>query len=542
MTTPELEAARALVARRSWAAGGRALEAIDATSPLGLDDLEDLAMARHMAGEVEAATRTWQRAHREALAAGLPARAAGNAIRLGITAMLRGEIAQGGSWFGRAGRHVEEAGGDVVEAGYLLVPQGLMALETGDPEHALQTFERIAEIADRFGNADLATLGRLGRGQALIGAGRVTEGVALLDDAMLSVTSDEVSPISVGTVYCASIEAFQAIFDLRRAQEWTDALARWCDAQPDLVPFRGRCLVYRTELLRLHGRWPEAEAEVQRASDWLSRPPIEPALGEAHYETAELHRLRGETAEAEAAYREATTWGRRPDPGMALLRLAEGAVGPAAASIRRALDEADGFSRPRLLGPFVEIMLAIPDLPAARAAADELAELAERTGSAFLAAVAARAEGEVRLAEGDPRTALTALRRSLERWQELDAPYDAARTRVGIGLACRALDDDDTADLELAASRATFEGLRAAPDLARLDALLGRPPLRPAGLSEREVEVLRLLAGGATNRAIATSLGISERTVDRHVSNIYTKLDVSTRAAATAFAYEQRIV
>jgi DNA-binding CsgD family transcriptional regulator len=542
MTTPDLEAARASFARRSWTAAAETLDAVDATSPLAIEDLERLAMARHMAGHADAAARAWQRAHRESVSAGAPADAARSALYLGMTAMLRGEVAQASGWFSRAGRHVEEAGGDVVEAGYLLLPQALMALDGGDPATALERFSEMAAIADRFGNLDLATLGRLGQGQALIGSGRIAEGVALLDDAMLSVTSDEVSPMSVGVVYCASIEAFQTTFDLRRAQEWTDALNRWCESQPDLVPFRGRCLVYRTELLRFHGRWHDAASEARRASDWLSRPPIEPALGEAHYETGELHRLRGEVDQAEAAYREASRWGRRPDPGLALLRLAQGAVEPAAASIRRALDEADGFGRPRLLEPFAEIMLAAGDIAAARAAADELAAVAARTGADLLDAVAGRSDGQVRLAEGDPRAALAALRRSWERWQGLDAPYDSARTRVGIAVACRALGDDDTADLELAAARATFESLEAAPDLARLDALLRRPPARPGGLSEREVEVLRLLAGGATNRLIASRLGISERTVDRHVSNIYTKLDVSTRAAATAFAYEQRIV
>jgi DNA-binding CsgD family transcriptional regulator len=534
---------RRAFARQAWAAARAALRTADAGSPLEIEDLERLAIANHMLRNDDDTTRAWERAHQAAVRAGdLPA-AVRHAFHLVMAFGLRGEIAQAGAWYARSAAIADEIGPDHVEGGYLLIPRALQTLEAGDPATAVDWFTEAAALADRFGDPDLATLGRLGQGQCLIALGEVERGVALLDEAMIAVTAGEVLPIHAGIVYCAAIEAFQAIYDLARAQEWTRALTRWCDAQPDVVPFRGRCLVYRAELMQFHGLWQEAIDEARRAHEWLTRPPIEPAAGEALYQQAEVHRLRGESAEAERAYREAGTWSRRPEPGLALLRLAGGDVAAAAASIRRAIDEADELTRTRLLEPCVEIMLRVPDIPAARLAADELLRLAGRYRSALPRAIAARADGSVRIAEGDARAALAVLREAWDLWLGLDAPYESARVRVQIGLVCRALGDDDAADLELTAARAVFVELGAAPDLDRLDQLTSRSaPAPPGGLSTREIEVLRLVAEGRTNRAIAAELGISERTVDRHVSNVYTKLDVSSRASATAYAYEHGLI
>jgi DNA-binding NarL/FixJ family response regulator len=534
-----LESGRDAVARQAWGDAYHDLSAADAVERLDVDDLERFALSAHMVGRADEAARTWERAYHAAIDDGQPARAVGHAFHIIMGLGQRGEFAQAGAWHARATGVLDAEGLDVVERGYLLIPEALLSLQNGDAATAFGLFERVAELAGRFGDHDLATYGRLGRGQSLVTMGEVARGVAFLDEAMLAVTAGEVAPITVGTVYCASIEAFGEIFDLRRAQEWTAALSAWCDAQPDLVPFRGRCLVYRTEIMEFHGLWRDADREAQRAQAWLSRPPIEPAIGEAHYRRAELHRLRGKHADAEQEYRQASQWGRRPDPGLALLRLAAGDGTAAAASIRRALDETEGMARARLLSPFVEIMLATGDVAAARSATSELAVLADRSGAALLLALAARAEGEVRLAEGDAREALTALRQAAVRWQELDAPYESARVRVAIGRACLVMGDGVAAELEFDAARRAFAALGAAPDLGRLDRLAGEAAAdRPGGLTEREIEILRLLATGRTNRSIATDLTISERTVDRHVSNIYTKLDVNTRAAATAWAYE----
>ena len=337
-----LESGREAVARQAWGDAYRDLSAADAAERLDVDDLERLALSAHMVGRTDDAARAWERAYHAAIDGGQSARAVRHAFHIIMGLGQRGEFAQAGAWHARATGVLDAEGLDVVERGYLLIPEALLALQNGDAATAFGLFERVAELARRFGDDDLATYGRLGRGQSLVTMGEVARGVAFLDEAMLAVTAGEVAPITVGTVYCAAIEAFGEIFDLRRAQEWTAALSAWCDAQPDLVPFRGRCLVYRTEIMEFHGLWRDADREAQRAQAWLSRPPVEPAIGEAHYRRAELHRLRGKHADAEEEYREASQWGRRPDPGLALLRLAAGDGTAAAASIRRALDETDG--------------------------------------------------------------------------------------------------------------------------------------------------------------------------------------------------------
>lgn len=453
-------------------------------------------------------------------------------------------MARSGGWLARAQHVIDDAQHDCVERGYLLLPAALQRFDSGDVAAAAATFDQIAAIGDRFRDPDVMTLARLGRGLTQIHLGKTAAGVALLDEAMVAVTAGEVSPIVGGIVYCAVIEACQDIFDLRRAQEWTAALSHWCVSQPDLVPFRGECLVYRAEIMRLRGAWPDALDEARRAGERLSRLPGPRPVGAAFYQQAELHRLRGEFVQAEEAYRQASRWGRTLQPGLALLRLAQGQVDAAAAAIHRALDEAqDRGNRSRLLPAYVEIMLTTGDVCAARTAADELSAIAADLVTPFPRAVAAHTHGAVLFSEGAARAALAALRQAWAAWQELEAPYESARVRVLIGLTCRALGDQDGAAMELDAARWAFQQLGAAPDLARVEALSRKAATRAVGgLTGREVEVLRLVAAGKTNRAIATQLFLSEKTVARHVSNIFTKLGLSSRAAATAYAYEHNLL
>ena len=529
--------------RRAWADAFAELSAADGEAPLEPEDLERLATAAYLLGRDEDSVQVWERAHHELLRRGDEERAARCAGWMVFVLMNGGEFARGGGWLARARRLLDDGQRDCVERGHLLVPLAFQHAVAGDWPSAHAISGQAAEIGDRFGDIDLVTLARNIQGRALIGQGKALEGMTLLDEVMIAVIADEVSEIVAGAVYCSVIEACQEVFDLRRAQQWTAALTHWCDSQPDLVPFSGNCLVHRAEIMQLHGAWPDAVDAAQRACERLLRRS-QPAVGAAFYQQGELHRLCGEFAQAEEAYHQASRSGRDPQPGLARLRLAQGQVDAAEATIRRAAAGAqDRVARSRLLPALVEIMFAAGDARAARAAADELSEMAGDLDAPLLRALATHGEGAILLLEGDARAALGALRHAWTAWRELEVPYEAARVRVLIGLACRELGDEETAEMELDAARSVFEQLGAVPDLARARALSREAPAKPAGgLTARELDVLRLVATGKTNRSIAADLFLSEKTVARHVSNIFTKLSLSSRAAATAYAYEHDLV
>jgi DNA-binding CsgD family transcriptional regulator len=538
-----LDRGRESFRRQEWGDAYAQLSAAGRQASLEPDDLERLAVAAYLAGRDADSEEAWTRAHHQSLVVADWGRAARCAFWLGITLINRMEPARGGGWLARAQRVLDDAKHECVERGFLLVPVALRQYHIGDFVGSATTWAEAANIGAFYDDVDLVTIARQGQGRAMIRLGKTAEGVALLDEAMVAVAAGELSPIPAGIVYCSVIEACQEILDVRRAQEWTKALSDWCASQPDLVPYRGRCLIHRSEIMQLNGAWPDAIDEAQRACERLSAPP-QPQLGAAFYQCAELHRLRGEFTMAEDAYRQAIQRGRIPEPGLALLRLAQGRADAAAAAIRRAVEEAkDLVSRSKVLPAYVEIMLATSDAAAARAAAEELAGIADGMDLPYLGAVAGHAQGAVLLAEGDARAALEALRGAWASFEELQVPYEAARLRVLAGLACQELGDEEGAELERDGARRVFEQLGAAPDLARLQALSSTAASQAAGgLTAREVQVLALVATGKSNREIAAELVISERTVARHMSNIFTKLNVSSRTAASAFAFEHDLV
>jgi DNA-binding CsgD family transcriptional regulator/tetratricopeptide (TPR) repeat protein len=541
-----LEAARHAYARRAWGDAREAFEAAGALDQLEVDDLERLATASYLSGHDRSSADAWAAAHRLRLDADDADGAVLCAFWLAFGLITHGEMAEGGGWLARAQHLVEERALDGPCTGYLRVPHALGCLERGDHDEAFAEFDAAGVIARRFDDRDLAAFSMLGRGQALCCLGRTDEGVAHFDEVMVAVTSGEVSPVVAGIVYCAVIDECQQAFDVSRAFEWTGALSRWCDEQPGLVPFRGQCLVHRAQILQLRGAWNEAYDEARLARERLAEPP-HPAIGMAHYQLGELQRLRGDLDQAAQSYRRAQETGRSPHPGLALILLARNDVDAAAAAIDTAVaGSTDAIARTRLLPAYVEIMISAGRVDDARRAAGELVDLADASPTAYLRAVAAHTSGAVAVRDGRAREGLAMLRAALAAWSELEVPYEAARCRALLATACTKLGDSTTAGLELAAARRTFVQLGAHLDLRTTDwsgsadsdrDQHGRPPL-----TDRELQMLRRVAQGATNAEIAEDLFVSVKTVERHLSNVLRKLDVPNRAAATAVALEQGLL
>jgi DNA-binding CsgD family transcriptional regulator len=539
--TGALERGRQAFSRKAWGESYRLLHAADLDASLEPDDLERLATAAYLMGRDDESESFRERAHRTFFERGDREGAARSAFLLAVGLQQRGALAPASGWFARAEHILDEAHLDCAVRGYLLIPSAIQCIVRGDPAAGHAIFKQAADIAGQFGDRDLASLACNGRGRALICLGQTREGVTLLDEAMVAVIAGDVSPILAGDIYCSVLEACQEIFDLRRAYEWTTSLARWCATQPDLVRYRGECLLYRAEVMQWRGKWDEAAHDAQAACELLMSRPM---AGAALYRVAELHRLREEFAQAEAAYKLANERGRKPQPGLSLLRLAQGQIAAAAASIRGALiDTRPRPARARVLTAAVEILLAAGDLELARTSAAELADIAVAIGAPFLSAASAHATGAVLLAGGDVAAASASVRHAWELWRELETPYEEAQTCLLMAAVCDRRGDNEGRRLELDAARKLLKQLKADACLASIEQPSGRSAAQHvAALSGREVQVLRLLAAGKANRAIAEELFISEKTVARHVSNIFDKAGVSSRAAATAWAYQNNLI
>ncbi|GLS28399.1 transcriptional regulator, LuxR family [Mesorhizobium albiziae] len=543
-TVGELARGRKCFEQRAWADAFSALSRTDQAAPLQAADLELLATAAYLIGRDDDYVQALERAYQAHLDSDGRLLAIRCAVWLSTQLFFGGETGRATGWLGRAHRLLQPEDGDCAERGYLMLAEVDQQLAVGDSVAAFASASDAADVGERCADAELVAIARHLQGRSLIKQGKMVDGLALLDEAMLAVTTKEMSPIVCGLIYCSLIDACQEAYALGRAREWTLALHQWCARQQQLVAFTGVCRVHRAEMLQMSGAWCDALEEARRACERLTQGGNQRAAAVALYQQAEIHRLRGEYGSAEQAYRKASEKGYEPQPGLALLRLAQGRAEAAAAAIRSAMSAtADCPQRKWLLFACVEIMLAAGDLAAAASACRELELAAQDIDAELLAAMAAQASGSVSLAKGDAQAALGSLRRAFELWQQIEIPYAEARARVLIGMACRALGDEDGAELALTAAKAVFEQLGATPDLASISSLTLR-----AGstcdhrLTERELQVLRLVATGRTNKAIAADLGLSKKTVDRHVSNIFDKLDVASRTAATALAYEHKLI
>ena len=366
--------------------------------------------------------------------------------------------------------------------------------------------------------------------------------MALLDEAMLDATSEQMNPAYAGNIYCNMIAACHELGDLRRMRQWTKALARWCNQIPPAVLFTGICRVHQAQLLTVSGAWEQAEREASRVCTDLQGIQVE-SLAEAHYAVGEVRLRQGDLAGAEFALEEADRLGRDPQPALALVRLAHGHPERAKAMLDVALAARAGrpLVRAPLLAALVEVTLDGGELEPAKKAAEELAVIAASFRTEVLRARGLQAAGGVLVAEDRCAEALPVLREACRVWQDLDAPYDAARVRLLLARACNALSDTDSATRALDAAAEVFERLGAKLDMRKLE-MLRRGPRLPDGLTEREAEVLALVAAGQTNRQIAEALVISHKTVARHLSNIFVKCGLATRAAATAYAFEHGLL
>jgi DNA-binding NarL/FixJ family response regulator len=530
--------ARELHAQSHWAEACVQFVAADRAEQLDADDLERYAEASQILGRGAEAIQLLRRAFDLRVDAGEVDHAITSAFWLFQALIINAEFARARGWAAQVRRSMPD-----VDNGWFLFTEAYFLIASGDYDQAAQLLARAAVMGSRRRETDLIAFATTVWGRALIKSGKLEDGLSRLDEAMVRVVERDTSPRATSMLYCSAIATCHEAREFGRAREWTQALGAWLGSLPRLGgAYFGNCRIYRAYLMCLRGSWQEALDEVAFVCEDLSGNYGQLVAGHARYQLAEIHRLLGHHPEAEATYRQAAELGGQTQPGLSLLRLAQSEVDKAMLGIRRALAETEGqLERLDLLTAAVTIMLAAGDIDAARQATAELASIAAVYTTPGVQAELAAARGAVALSDGDPATALPLLRNAARSWREIDAPHAVATVSVLIGLACRAVGDEEAAEVELTSARSTFARLGANPDVHRVEQLL-HPAQEVGPLSPREIEVLRLVAAGRTNHAIATELFVSERTVHRHVSNIFDKLGVHSRTAAASYAIQHHIV
>jgi DNA-binding NarL/FixJ family response regulator len=523
-----LTRARQAEAAQDWATAASQFDAL-AADQLTADDLAAYADAVWWLGRIEDSLRLHAAACDAFQADSRPVEAAWAAFVLGIFHLGRGDEPQGMGWIGRAGRLL----GTITESpvhGYLLhVAEVEANLQAGRPAAAVDAARRIQELGRRLGRPDLTALGLNGEGRGLIGSGHVVAGLKLLDEAMVTVLDRRLDPFASGTLYCHTIAACHDVADIRRMSRWVDLTEAWLTTLPAAAVFGSMCRVHRAQLQVLRGEWDEAEQNALEVAGHLDANRVDYAA-EAWYVVAEARRLRGDPNAADA-YDEAHARGRDPQPGRALLRLEKGDAAGAATSVRAALAAIgpDPLRRAPLCAAAVHIAVTAGHPHVAAAAASELADTASTYATSGLEAMATTARGAVLLAEGRAEEALPALRDANRRWHELGAAYDAAGTSLRLAEAYRALGDEASAAAEATRAEATYRRLGVQRQMREL----------PDGLTRRESEVLELVADGRSNRQIGEQLYISDRTVARHLTNIFSKIGVTSRTQAARYAMDR---
>jgi DNA-binding CsgD family transcriptional regulator len=532
--------ARAEFEAGEWAEALDRWSRLDAGS-LGAEDLADAAQSAYLLGRTEESAELYRRAHEERLDAGDVEGAVRCAFHISMNSALAGDLSAASGWASRGERLLGRLPPGSLEAGYLAFARMFLHLRAGRMQQALECAVTATETGRRFADAELAAMGLCSQGRLSIYSGDVPGGLAMLDESMVEATTAVRDLVSLGHVYCTAIEGCQEIAEIGRVAEWTELLHRWCGAHPQLVIFVGQCSLHRAQVLRARGAWPEALDELDAAIRRYERSGALVAVGQAAYERGDLLRLRGETDAASESFRMSAERGYDPQPGLAEMWLDQGSTAAAAGAVHRLLEETRGdVARSRVLPGAVRVLVGAGEVDSAVAAARELEALSESFGCEALELEAALAAAEALRSSGDVLGCMPYLRKARQLATRLDLPFHAARARLAAARALRALGDEETARTELDAARAALGEIGARADLAGVGATPS--PTLPRGLSDREVEVLRLVAAGRSNAEIAAELVLSERTVARHVSNIFVKLDVGSRTAAAAFAYENGLV
>lgn len=534
MTSDAVSPVRLARGRRDWRAVHAGLAS--ASDELSTSDLGLLAEAAWWLGDSPESMAVSERVYTRLIAEGETHRAADRALRLALEWMVRGDVSVGMAWLARARRVIADLPRGVLH-GYLLYVDAAADLDlTGPPEDADEAARQIDALAREHDDPTLRSFALVTRGLAAVRRGHTRDGFADLDQAMLPVVAGQVDALWSGDLYCTVIHLCDELGDLARMRAWTEGMTRWAEPQGRSFMYAHVARIHELQLLVAEGAWETVEAELgARSADlvgahgWLA--------GEGYYTLGEVRRLRGDAAGAREAYDLARALNHDALPGAALLTAAGGSPGEALDELRIGLADATRLGRARMLPAAVDLALAEGEPTYARTLAAELEETAEWFSTPGLLARAAQARAAILVAEDRPADAVVLLEQAAAVHRQQRHRHATATVHEALARAHRAAGRPDRADAAAATALAIHRQLGAVPDVVRLSG----GAHRPCGLTERELEVLRAVAAGATNREVAVALVISEKTVGRHLANIFTKVGVGTRTAAAAWARDNGV-